>query len=134
MAYLWTPALATGVAEVDQQHQELFRQVNALADAMRQGEGKGSIEQTLDFLANYALQHFASEEQHMSQMNCPAAAENKKAHDQFLAKFREMREKLDTSGVSSTLAIEMHDFLGNWLVNHIQKIDCQLQPCAAGAR
>ena len=132
MAYTWTPAMATGVATVDEQHRELFRQINLIEDAMRHGQGKDLVETTLNFLADYALRHFAMEEQHMNETNCPVAAENKKAHDQFLAKFRELRGKLDASGGSTVLALEIHDFLGNWLVNHIHKIDCQMQTCAAG--
>ena len=51
MPVAWDPSMATGVTHVDQQHQELFRQVAALGEAMKQGRGRDEIARILDFLA-----------------------------------------------------------------------------------
>jgi len=38
MAIEWTNDLATGVSEIDYQHKELFRRINSLLDACREGK------------------------------------------------------------------------------------------------
>lgn len=128
----WTEAMSTGVIEVDNQHKELFSQVNLLMEAMRQGKGREKIDELLDYLTGYAVRHFATEERWMDKLGCPAAAENKKQHADFVAKFTQLREKLTASGASSAMVLEMSNFLGNWLAAHISRTDTQMNLCAAG--
>jgi hemerythrin len=123
--------LATGVIEVDHQHKELFRQVAVLTEAMRQGQGRDALAKTLDFLGAYAIQHFATEERQMAEARCPAAAENRRAHAEFVAKFKSLRERFDEAGATTTLVLEIGNFLGKWLVEHISKVDKQLGACVA---
>ena len=73
MAAQWTPDMTTGIDELDQQHQELIRRVNAFAEALSTGAGAGQVAELLDFCLAYAEQHFALEEAHMERLNCPAA-------------------------------------------------------------
>jgi len=40
MPLVWDDSLRTGVLLVDNQHQELFRQINGLHEAMLQGKGE----------------------------------------------------------------------------------------------
>ena len=71
MAVIWDKSLATGSFHVDQQHQELFRQVAALSDAIKQGKRRDEIRRALDFLEQYIVQHFAEEEKLMEELHCP---------------------------------------------------------------
>jgi hemerythrin len=129
MAVVWTEALSTGVIAVDNQHKELFRQINALSEAMAQGKGRDHIARLLDFLGQYVVRHFADEEKAMQECACPAAAANKQAHAQLLAKFAQMRQRLDSSGASATFVLELQDTLLQWLTQHIKGIDTQLRGC-----
>jgi len=125
--------MTTGVPEVDSQHKELFRQLALLTDAMKNGQGRTKIEEILDFLGDYVLQHFAAEEKHMDEMACPAAAANKLAHGEFCATFKKFRQRFDEVGAQSSLVLEICDTLSKWLVEHIGKIDTQLATCHATA-
>jgi hemerythrin len=131
MQISWTPSLATGVAEVDRQHKELFARVNQLSEAMRQGKGRAEIGQTLDFLGQYVVRHFTEEEKYMDELRCPAAAANRAAHQEFLATFKTLRKRFDDDGGSTTLVLEISDTLFDWLTKHIRAIDTQLNQCTA---
>jgi hemerythrin-like metal-binding protein len=127
MAITWDKSLATGSLSVDRQHQELFRQVNALSDAMKRGKGHDTIGRLLDFLAQYAVRHFAEEEEVMEATNCPAAAANKAAHAQFLVTYSGLRKQFDGAGAGPSLVLQIHRLLSEWLVQHIKGIDVQLR-------
>ncbi len=131
MPVQWNASMATGINEVDNQHKELFAQVNYLSEAMRQGQGRDKVEEMLDYLTDYALRHFTTEERYMDQTGCPAAAENKRQHAEFIGKFQELRRKVTESGASTPVVLEMSQFLGNWLVEHVTRTDAQLGACVA---
>jgi hemerythrin len=43
MAIEWTDDLAVGIVEIDNQHKELFHQINQLLEACNQGKGKETV-------------------------------------------------------------------------------------------
>lgn len=130
----WTPSLATGVAKVDAQHKELFRQVGLLGEAMSRGQGRQEIGKILDFLGKYVVEHFAEEERCMEEYDCPAAAANKQAHAQLLSTFAALKGRFDREGATPTLVLDIQSKLNDWLVQHIERIDKQLAGSAPRGR
>ncbi|MGA1263205.1 MAG: hemerythrin domain-containing protein [Prochlorothrix sp.] len=59
---LWSQDYWTGHADIDRQHQTLFALINTLHEAMMEGQGDQVVYQTLQELANYTIDHFATEE------------------------------------------------------------------------
>ncbi len=131
MPMSWNNSMSTGVPEVDNQHKELFRQLSLLHSAMSRGTGRDEISKTLDFLGDYVVSHFTAEEKHMDNLGCPVAAANKRAHSEFLAAFQEQRRHFEETGGSPTLVLDIANMVSKWLVEHIMKIDIQLNACAA---
>jgi len=131
MAITWDGTYSTGSIQTDNEHKDLFRQVNLLEEAMKKGQGRDEIDRILDFLADYVGSHFEAEERLMDSVACPAAAANSKAHRDFLAKFGQMRKAYEESGAQTSLVLELHGTLSDWLVSHIKSIDTQLNSCAA---
>ena len=131
MRITWDVSLQTDVAEVDDQHRELFRQVDQLHEAILQGRGRDEIARIIDFLQKYVVDHFAAEERIMDELACPAAAANKRAHAEFLTTFTAFRRQFDEQGAKTTLVLEMYEKLTRWLVAHIAGIDKQLSGCVA---
>jgi hemerythrin len=129
MAFTWDESMSTGVQELDDAHKTIFLWVNKLSDAMKQGKGNDEVLRILDFLGNYSARHFASEEGCMHRHSCPTALANKKAHADFLAYFGKLQEECKTKGVTTSKVLELQQALGNWLRNHIMKIDVALRPC-----
>ena len=61
MAIRWTSALAIGVANLDAQHEELFRRVDRLHDAML-ARDRTEAGELIRFLQRYVADHLEAEE------------------------------------------------------------------------
>lgn len=125
----WDDAMTTGIPKVDEQHKDLIRQLNVLIEAMSQGKGRQQIEKLLDYLTDYALNHFGYEEKCMEEYRCPVAAKNKDAHAKFVERFLALRAEIQKEGPTPRLVIEARHVLSDWLVNHILRVDSKLHPC-----
>ena len=74
-----------------------------------------------NFLVNYTLTHFSSEEKLMTAHGYPEFAHHKAEHAALIKKVQELGKKLQEGQIS--LTIEMSDFLSDWVKNHILKED-----------
>jgi hemerythrin len=134
MAITWKKAMSTGVAEVDEQHQELIKTLNRLDEAIQTGKGTEQIKQLLDFAGQYAQKHFQCEEAYFEQYHCPASALNKQEHAQFIVKFSGLVQEFQQEGAKFSLAIKIHQELSDWLIHHILGVDIQLQNAVRQSR
>jgi hemerythrin len=122
MAIEWDPKLSVGVSTIDLQHQELFRRVNALLDAMQRGAGKEVVAGTVTFLKQYVVEHFAAEQALMVTHHYPGYAAHERQHEEFVAQFLELAAEAD-KGISSPLILKLNQFLCGWLRQHIGNTD-----------
>jgi hemerythrin len=123
MGLVWNDSLATGNSQIDTQHQELFNRLNGLIDSMKQGKGKDVLADVFKFVDHYLTLHFGTEERMMKAYNYPGYNEHIKQHELFTVKFKELKERLDKEGVTSTIVIEAQPLLVDWWYNHINKVD-----------
>jgi hemerythrin len=137
MALVWKEAVhGTGVKEIDLQHQELFRRVNAFLQASVSGKGQEELVSILHFLQEYVVYHFNCEEKEMDARRCAACEKNRLAHQQFLKNFAELRKSFVKDGPSPTLLVDVQQWVVDWLDSHVAKIDTELRktsPPAASA-
>ncbi|MCX8156752.1 MAG: bacteriohemerythrin [Verrucomicrobiae bacterium] len=124
--------MATGVPEVDAQHQELIARLNGLQEAIRRGAGPAEVKPMLQFLGEYARKHFGEEEAIMAQRRCPAHQVNKAAHRRFLEQFQRLVQQYETQGASLAVLNQLGEITDQWLVSHILKVDTQLRQCSHG--
>ena len=128
MAIEWNAErMATGLPEVDSQHQEWIRRFNKFDNAVVNRQGHNAIRSTLEFLTQYSETHFATEEASMARINSPALAPNHAAHDEFRRKIAELMAEVSREGVSMVEVMALELTLEEWLVNHICTIDVQLR-------
>lgn len=124
MPVQWTDDLATGVARIDEQHQELYRQVAALHEAMRSGAME-RVPAIVEFLQQYALEHFAMEEREMVSTGYPALSQHKRLHQRFVDDY--LRHKaLLAAGLSPAAVVELSSWLASWLREHVRTVDVDL--------
>ncbi|MDR2443646.1 MAG: bacteriohemerythrin [Deltaproteobacteria bacterium] len=117
---LWTKSLETGVAKIDEQHKELFRQVDILVDRSQADR----IEKTLEFLKSYVAKHFADEEYLQKINNYPKAEAHKKLHVDFTKTFKELYDKYKTAGDRKlTVVLSINSAVIGWLKDHIMVHD-----------
>ena len=119
--------MATGLPEVDAQHQEWIRRINEFDNAVVNRQGHKAILSALDFLTQYSETHFASEEASMARLKSPALAANRAAHNEFRRKLAEIKGWVNREGASMVEVIALQGTLEDWLVNHICTIDVQLR-------
>lgn len=137
MVVVWDMTMSTGIPRIDSQHQELIRKLNQLLDAMQKGRGKEEIEKLLGFLGEYVIKHFSDEEAEMERFKCPAAIANRIAHQNFIKRFTEFRDRFNKEGASPRIVIDVQKTLIDWVVMHIRGVDTKLaasakQKAAAG--
>lgn len=126
MAIEWTKDLATGSAEIDNQHKTIFFRINEMLEACKQGKGRAKVESLVAFLEDYILSHFGEEEKFMKTHSYPGYAEHKAQHEEFKVKLGELKKQIDTEGVGVHTVIATNQLVVNWFINHIRKVDTKL--------
>ncbi|MCC8189262.1 MAG: bacteriohemerythrin [Planctomycetes bacterium] len=127
---LWNSALETGIQKVDDQHKELFRQIDILLD----NKNKERIAKTLDFLGKYVVLHFSTEETMQAASEFPQAAEHKELHRKFVATFKELRQEYDATGYNLVILMKVNNAVITWLREHIMGADKEFADYYKGRR
>jgi len=122
MTIQWTKALAVGHDEIDAQHQELFRRLGSLLDAMIRGDTTDVVH-LFEFLGSYVVEHFGAEERLMRESAFPGLAVHKAEHDRFVRDFQELRKMLDAHGATAAVTIRTKTWIVDWLKAHIAGTD-----------
>ncbi|MGE5412493.1 MAG: bacteriohemerythrin [Clostridiales bacterium] len=117
----WNARYSVGIKEVDTQHNKLLGYINDLHDAMKTGQAKDVMGTIIQNLIKYTTTHFSLEEKLLSENNYPAYLAHKKEHDDFVRKVLEFQKSFQTG--STSLSIDMLNFLRDWLLNHIAVSD-----------
>lgn len=130
MAYLnWNDSMSVNVPAIDGQHRQLVDLINQLHDAMSQGQGHTVLADIISGLIDYTNLHFAAEEAYFDASAYPGGAEHKAQHEAFVAKATDFKNGFDEGRLMLTL--DIMDFLGDWLVDHIQGSDAAYAPFVA---
>lgn len=119
--FKWNDSYSVNVTEMDDQHKKLVDLINQLHDAMLGRRAKEIQKGILDQLITYTKTHFTREEQLMQQHNYTGLPEQKIQHEKFVEKLRSWVR--DYKDGRLTLSLDMMNFLKDWLLNHIQKVD-----------
>lgn len=124
MSLQWSDALASGSAEIDNQHKELFARVNGLLAAFEKGStDRQEISKIVAYLTDYVVFHFGTEEKHMDRFKYSSAPQHKAQHAQFVKVFTKLKDRLLMEGINEQLGQETKDLVVDWLVNHIKFSD-----------
>jgi hemerythrin len=113
----WRADLATGIPKLDEQHKEIFRRAEILADKNRAGQ----IPETLNFLLQYTSRHFDAEEKAQAAMGYTGIEAHRKDHAGFTRRFQELKRRFETTGQARQAedARETARFLLEWFRGHI---------------
>ncbi len=119
MPFKWSNNLATGIDKVDQQHKQLIETVNSLLEAVKNGEPKVKVDETIKFLSDYVITHFKTEEEVMIKHQYPEYEKHKNIHDNFVKDFKELIKKRN----ELSFTFKLQSKVGEWLINHIHNVD-----------
>lgn len=79
------------------------------------------MRQIVSELSEYTQTHFQAEEELMEQANYPALAGHRVEHRRFITRVVEFQKDLDAGTGGNAVAVL--EFLKDWLVKHIKKLD-----------
>lgn len=121
--FKWEPRYSVKVKRFDDDHQELFRILNTLHDAMMARRGQEVLQNVLSELLQYTEGHFSREEEVMRKAGYPKLSAQIEQHRRFTDKIKEVSTKYKEGSVG--LTVDMLDFLTDWLKKHIIGVDQQ---------
>jgi hemerythrin len=112
---LWNKSLETGIALIDAQHKELFRQIDDLMDAGKESR----FGETLNFLEKYIVKHFSDEQKMHVTSNYPKAAKHREYHDNYVSTFTKLKAKYTKEGPTLENRLAINKTVIDWLKTHI---------------
>jgi hemerythrin len=123
MRIKWTPDLSVDMKEIDGQHKELFKRINNLDTAMKKGRAKEEILGLIEFLDEYAIIHFRTEEWYMIKYDYPKYPLHKTKHAWFKKELSAIRQKLEKEGATPEIIVLSNNLLITWFSVHIRTTD-----------
>jgi hemerythrin len=123
--YIWTKNQSVGVEEIDIQHHHFFDITNDLISKSEQENFSAwDLVLIVTYLNNYATIHLLTEENIFKRYNYFDAEEHIAKHDAYREKMKEFMARVELEELGSKkLALEIAEFAGNWLMNHIMVED-----------
>lgn len=120
----WSDSIRTGNHYIDLQHQELIDLINELASHVSSGQSTQQVMDALQQLERYALFHFNTEENMMTNQRIGGehAMRHMQAHQEFFHKIQALRSA-DPLTIQTE---EVVSFLVDWLIRHIMHTDQEL--------
>jgi hemerythrin len=116
--------LKLDIPEIDSQHETLIGLINLLHETMLQGADRAALDALLSQLLEHTRNHFAYEEQLMSQHNYPGYEAHKSDHNRLMQHLVDLTERYKNGELLLSFAIVLE--LKGWAVVHIEKSDKQL--------
>lgn len=126
MAIEWSDELAVGVPEIDAQHQELIRRVRRLLRAEADHSATEEVLDVAEFLQDYVVTHFTTEERAMIEHAYPGREEHVALHAEFTADLARLIAQVEAEGVTPLLVVEAQRRIVEWLFHHVRDVDRRL--------
>ena len=122
---VFTEKFKTGIDIIDEEHKQLFDIVGKIHKAIEVELVHDKFDLILDILGElkeYTLVHFADEEDYMKEINYDGLEQQKILHEKFIETLNEVNlDHVDDN--QEEYLYEVLNFLQNWLINHILKVD-----------
>lgn len=108
----WRDEYRLGIAQIDEQHQQLFRIANRVFSDLPPGD----LEEALMELFRYTREHFRAEEAYMKEVGYPGLLRHRVQHDDLLDQLNEYAAKVvrDPGQMPALRA-----FIASWIGQHI---------------
>ena len=129
MTYIeWRPSFATGIPDVDHEHQEMIEWINRTLAACGQakdqaGGAKDTVTDLLGEIYARISAHFALEEHVMKSRRYDQFAEHKRDHERLLDEIRDMMDEHETGSLVNEERLASR--LAPWFGEHFRLQDAR---------
>lgn len=117
----WGPKYHIGIKEIDDQHKVLVDIINRLYASFGLNNNKKEIKKNLKELVDYTVFHFGNEENYFRKFGYKDTPAHLEQHRKFVDKIKKFADEFEDG--DSTVSLDIINFLKDWLINHILKID-----------
>ncbi len=128
--YEMKPEYLTGIDFIDQEHARLFELAQETQDLLDDSvllDKSDQIVELVSELVNYTRSHFAHEEEYQKSIQYPYITQHAAQHRQFESKLSEIDlDALSDFEQQNETVEDILDFLVDWLINHILRVDMKL--------
>ena len=121
---LWDESYKIGVQKIDRQHRKLFDLLERLRQSLKFGVDNPIVGATIKDLVEYTQIHFAAEEEIQKQIHFEGFRQHQKLHQDLLKELAQILLKLKNNEEFN--ALNLHDFLKHWILNHILTEDIKI--------
>lgn len=120
----WNSTFEVGIPFIDKQHLVLINNAMDLLRSIDNGYSKSEIERLIEFLNEYVVIHFQTEEKYLEIKNYPFLENQKMQHQNFIKSFKQLKKEINSNEMSKTyLMFRIQILIIDWIVNHILKED-----------
>jgi hemerythrin len=127
----WFEKYKIDVSLIDADHLNLFMEIAHFNENLQSGMSTEDLGKSLNFLDKYVGAHFAREEMLMREKGYPDYTQHKALHLQLKKVVFAVRRVFQTD-IDKVDKEKLNQFLHDWLVEHILKVDAKLAPYVNG--
>ena len=117
----WNDSFATGIGEIDRQHQQLIELVNTCNYQIKRQRGAQAIGRTLQGVIDYTHTHFSYEEQLLQEHAYPDFDSHIAEHRKVVEDVKRLLTELQSG--EKNVEQKILAFLTDWLTHHIKVCD-----------
>ena len=121
----WSDDESIGVADLDEEHKELFRLYNAVVNALVAGHELPTVRESIRNFVERARKHFAAEEQFMRDIRYPRYVSHKAEHDKLLMDAEDFLESIGSALLEADCPA-VAKYLRFWMLRHLQDEDKEI--------
>lgn len=121
----WNDKFSVNVAEIDNQHRQLFILGEKISSILSVNDGYDHYDEIMDTfleLKRYTLYHFEYEENLLRTNGYKAFEFHKKEHEDFINEIVRL-EKADAENEQKLIMTSLLSFILDWIAGHILKTD-----------
>jgi len=124
----WSKEFETGNTNIDVQHKQLFKLTSDLIESCQRNENdkKKTVAETLAFLTDYTVMHFADEEKLAREYMYPEYKEHEKMHGDFTQVVVTLNKQFKKNGDTDSLFLTVNKLVVRWLLGHIKREDSKI--------
>lgn len=118
-----TKDMLTGINRIDDAHHNIVEKAHNVLDAFKKGEARRIVNESIDFLEDYMIEHFHDEEQLQIETHYPFYEAHLNAHEELLSRMVVLASEFDADADSVITKKLLIELIFEIFFDHIRVMD-----------